>query len=223
MMAVIVARVSSRMFGGTGLSQNEEWIQASLKFAHDGFEAAQKLKQWPRFLRPLAQRLIPEIQAIHNAYKIAERASIPLMVNREKHGLEALDLIAWMSDQAKGAEKDKKFLAATLLKVSFAAYHTSAAAPTQLLYDLAAMPEYLEPLRTEIAQTVGPNGNISAKGFAQMIRMDSIMKESQRFNPLLLSSFHSVRWPRVVTDHPILQQSPSSASSPKITSYLTAL
>ncbi|KAI9837892.1 MAG: hypothetical protein M1837_002682 [Sclerophora amabilis] len=192
MMALIVARVSSRMFGGSDLSQNEEWVQASLKFAHDGFTAAQKLKQWPDLLKPIAQYLIPEIRAIRSFYEIAERAAVPLMEDRERHGIKALDLLAWMADQAKGSEKDLKFIAGTLLKVSFAAYHTSAAAPTQLLFDLAAMPEYMEPLRAEIAETIGPDGNISAKGFAQMSKMDSIMKESQRFNPLLLITFERV-------------------------------
>lgn len=92
-----------------------------------------------------------------------------------------------MADQAQGPEKDKKFLAGILLKVSFAAIHTSAAAPSQLIFELCAMPEYIEPLRRETEMAMAPNGIIDKQGFVKLVKLDSIMKESQRFNPLLLS------------------------------------
>ena len=92
-----------------------------------------------------------------------------------------------MADQAQGSEKDKKFIAGILLKVSFAAIHTSAAAPSQLIFDLCAMPEYIEPLRREMETAMTPDGVIDKQGFVKLVKLDSIMKESQRFNPLLLS------------------------------------
>lgn len=94
-----------------------------------------------------------------------------------------------MAEDAKGDEKDLAFLASILLKVSFAAIHTSAAAPTQLLYDLCDMPEYIEPLRREIDQNLDENGFLGRQGFQGLTKLDSIMKESQQFNPLLLSKF----------------------------------
>ncbi|KAE8423444.1 cytochrome P450 [Aspergillus pseudocaelatus] len=194
LMAVVVARVSSRMFGGPKLSRNRDWIEASLRFAHDGFNAAQKLKMWPHTFRFIGQHFIPEVRSIKNTYKIAERAIIPLLDEREvEKNKKTHDLLTWMYDQAQGAEKDKKFIAGTLLKVSFAAYHTSAAAPTQLLFDIAAMPELIAPLLDEYKSALRDNNhNISIKGFAQMVKMDSIMKESQRFNPLLLLTFERI-------------------------------
>jgi cytochrome P450 len=188
-MTKIVARVSSRMFGGTELSRNQEWIDASIAFAIDGFQGAQKLKRFPEFLKPIAKYFIPEISAIRNHYRAAEKAAIPLLNRREKTGETALDLLYWMSEQAKGSERDKKFLASILLKVSFAAIHTSAAAPSQLIYDLCEMPQYIQPLREEIDSVTEADGQIGKKGFLRMPKMDSIMKESQRFNPLLLSTF----------------------------------
>jgi hypothetical protein len=55
----IVARVSSRMFGGTTLSRNKEWIQSSIDFATDGFIGAQGLKKYPEFLKPIIARFVP--------------------------------------------------------------------------------------------------------------------------------------------------------------------
>ncbi|KAJ6195890.1 cytochrome P450 [Bipolaris maydis] len=188
----IVARVSSRMFGGTTLSRNKQWIQSSIDFATDGFIGAQALKKYPEFLKPLVAHFVPAIQNIKSHYAAAEKAAIPLLKERAANGTAAPDLLYWMAEDAKGEEKDLAFLAGILLKVSFAAIHTSAAAPTQLLYDLCDMPEYIEPLRREIDQNVDGNGLLDRQGFQALTKLDSIMKESQRFNPLLLITFERV-------------------------------
>ena len=113
----VVARVSSCMFGGTELSENEKWVEASIAFAIDGFHGAQKIKKFPHFLRPLAKHFIAEIRSIAAHYREAEKAAIPILKRREQTGEKALDLLYWMSDQAKGGECDLKFLAGILLKV----------------------------------------------------------------------------------------------------------
>lgn len=185
----IVARVSSRMFGGTTLSRNKKWVQSSIDFATDGFIGAQALKKYPELLKPLVARFIPAIQNVRNHYTAAEQAAIPLLKEREATGASAPDLLYWMNEDAKGDERDLTFLAGILLKVSFAAIHTSAAAPSRLLYDLCAMPEYIEPLRREIEENELSDGGFDRHGFQGLAKLDSIMKESQRFNPLLLSKF----------------------------------
>ena len=53
------------------------------------------------------------------------------------------------------------------------------------------MPEYIEPLRKEVESVLDPDGFIEKRSFNQLVKLDSIMKESQRFNPLLLST-HSI-------------------------------
>ena len=114
----MVARVSSCMFGGTELSENEKWVAASIAFAIDGFHGAQKIKRYPHILRPIAKYFIPEIRSIDGHYAEAEKAAIPILKARQKTGEKALDLLYWMSDQAKGSERDMKFIASILLKVS---------------------------------------------------------------------------------------------------------
>ncbi|KAK1468064.1 cytochrome P450 [Colletotrichum cuscutae] len=154
----IVARVSSCMFGGTTLSHNREWVQSSIDFAIDGFIGAQKLKRYPEFLKPLAARFIPEIAKIAGHYAAAEAAAIPLLESRLSTEDKAEDLLYWMAEQAKGEERDMAFLASILLKISFAAIHTSAAAPAQLIYDLCERPEIIETLRDEVESLTGNVG-----------------------------------------------------------------
>lgn len=183
----IVARASSRMFGGLALSRHTGWLNATLNFATDGFIGAQKIKSYSRLLRPLVAPFIPELKRIHRHYEAAEQAVVPLLHAREQQETKPSDFLQWMTDDAKDEEKNDSFIASIQLKITFAALHTSAAAPTQLLYDLCCMPEYIAPLREEIEAVLAEYGSLNKAGLMKLHKLDSVMKESQRFNPLLLS------------------------------------
>jgi hypothetical protein len=61
--------------------------------------------------------------------------------------------------------------------------HTSSMAITDVIFDLCATPEYVEPLRYEaervLAQT---NGEWQFSTIKKLHRLDSFLKESQRVN-----------------------------------------
>ena len=59
---------------------------------------------------------------------------------------------------------------------------------THALYHLAANPEYVEPLREEVERMVSKEGWTKAS-LDKMIKVDSFLKESQRFNGLGTSTF----------------------------------
>ena len=92
-----------------------------------------------------------------------------------------------MLESARGEENEDEFIASIQLKLRFAAIPTSAAAPTQILYDLCARPEYIAPLLCEVEEVVAEYGVMNKQALLTLVKMDSFMKESQRFNPLLLS------------------------------------
>jgi cytochrome P450 monooxygenase len=70
------------------------------------------------------------------------------------------------------------------LLVGLAVTHTSTMALCHALYDLISMPEYLEPLREEVARTL-PHGwyKGTQAALAEQVRLDSFFRESQRFGP----------------------------------------
>ncbi|KAI0195397.1 putative cytochrome P450 [Xylaria flabelliformis] len=193
----IVARVSSRMFGGTDLSRSEDWVKSTIDFAVDGFIGAQAIKQYPHVLRPIASKFIPAITNIKKHLETADRVIVPVLRARrqaqaagwpDSGGKPPSDFLQWMLGAAVGDEQDDSYIALIQLKLSFAAIHTSAAAPTQLLYDLCVMPEWIDILREEIELVKQATGSISSKQtLSRLEKLDSFMKESQRFNPLLLS------------------------------------
>ena len=182
----IVARATSQMFGGSQLSQNEEWVHSIIELGGDVFIAAQKIKRTPKILRPVAQYFIPELGKIKDHHATARRVIIPILKERETQPEKPSDFLQWMSNSALGPEKDKAFIASTLLKLSFDAIRTSAAALTQLLYDLCVMPQYIKPLRDEVQESLAEHGSFTKEALFRLDKLDSFMKESQRFNPLHL-------------------------------------
>ncbi|KAJ5134986.1 hypothetical protein N7526_006351 [Penicillium atrosanguineum] len=84
-------------------------------------------------------------------------------------------------------------MAYTALAISFAVIRISSSVPTHLLYDLCAQPEYIAPLREEIESVLREEGSLFTKGaLNKLFKLDSFMKESQRFNPLSLLTFGRV-------------------------------
>lgn len=57
---------------------------------------------------------------------------------------------------------------------------------SNVLYDLAAHPEYAEVLREEIERISAeePGGKLRKKTMPKLRKLDSFIKESQRVNPL---------------------------------------
>lgn len=54
----------------------------------------------------------------------------------------------------------------------------------QAVFDLVTHPEYIEPLRDEVRRVKASDGDAWTKAsITKLIKMDSFMKESQRFRP----------------------------------------
>ena len=148
---------------------------------------AKKIKNVPSMLRPIARYIIPEFRRIANHHSTACRILALLLGERASQPEKPSDFLQWMSDSAVGPEKRDAFIASIQLELSFAAIHKGAATPAQLIYDLCAMPKYIEPLREEVRASLAEHGSFSKDALLQLKKMDSFIKESQRFNPLFLS------------------------------------
>ena len=162
------------MFGGTELSRHKEWVDSTINFAVDGFIGAQAIMKYPHFIRPLVARWMPELSKIKVHQATAKRVIVPILKCREDLESKPTDFLQWMLDNAQGEETEKEFIASIQLKLSFAAIHTSAAAPSQLLFDLCARPEYISPIRQEIEEVRAAHGNIMT-GEGPIIDLGSIL------------------------------------------------
>jgi cytochrome P450 len=152
----------------------------------------EKLKLWHPWLRPIAQYFVPEMTRIRGDHQRALELLQPELGKRSRESDQAdpkprNDMIEWMQQRAKklGDESfDNKELANLQMLTATAAIHTTRLAIIHALYDLAARPEYIEPLREEIIEvTKDSKGVLRKQHLTQMRKLDSFMKESQRHNP----------------------------------------
>lgn len=99
-------------------------------------------------------------------------------------------------DDSHGREAEPDRLAARMLFLNFVSLHTTTTVTsllyhsTDLLnfvhaaYNLAAHPEYMEPLREDVQSAISEEG-WTKKGVMRMRKLDSFIKETMRMHPLL--------------------------------------
>lgn len=152
----------------------------------------EKLKQWHPYLRPIAQYFVPEMTRIRGDHQRALELLLPELNRRlvepaDPDSSTRNDMIQWMQDRARKTGDNSfnnKELANLQMLTATAAIHTTRLAIIHALYDLAARPEYVEPLRNEVLEvTKDSKGVLQKQHLTQMKMLDSFMKESQRHSP----------------------------------------
>ena len=68
-----------------------------------------------------------------------------------------------------------------IMLTNFAAIHTTSVTLTNVLFDIAARREYVEPLREEMEEVIRAHG-WTKEGMGKMRKLDSFMKESSRLS-----------------------------------------
>ncbi|RYO79388.1 hypothetical protein DL766_000126 [Monosporascus sp. MC13-8B] len=183
----IIARLSSRVFLGHELCRSPAWLRITIDYTMTVFRGVMALKRWPSFLRPVVWRFVPEVRRVNEQIDEAVHLITPIIKNKAESNSSSpettkparLDVFQWASEVANGRRYDP-----TLLQLGFsmASMHNTTDLATQVLYDLCAHPEYIEPLRKEV-ETVLEEEGMTKAGLARFKLMDSFMKESQRIKP----------------------------------------
>lgn len=190
----IVAQVSGRVFIGLDLCREEDWITTTIQFTLDVFAGAQAIKKWRPWLRPFVYRFIPELRRLYQLKKNARRFMVPVLKARKEAQLKEDyqkpdNFLQWLDNRATRFDaKSLENQTSIQLSLSLAAIHTTTGTCTHALYDLAAHPEYIQPLREELRMVLHENGGVFGNTtMSKLKKLDSFMKESFRVNPPGLS------------------------------------
>lgn len=187
----VIARLSSFVFMGETVCRDPAWLDVSVNYTIDAFNAARALRMWPTVLRPLVHWFMPSCQKLRQ-HLAAARTIIAREVERRTqakqiqidgstpHRADALD---WLDELSKayGSVSDPS---REQVSLALAAIHTTSNLITNVVYDLAAYPEYIEPLREEIKAVLEGDGSLMKTSLLKLKLMDSVIKESQRINPV---------------------------------------
>lgn len=178
---------------GEELCRDKKWNAASAAYTAKAFRAADPLREYPRWMRPIVHWFMPSCQEVRRALEEARRTLHPHIVRRNQIKAEALsrgekslfdDAIEWL-EQA-GSQKDA---ATGQITLSLVAIHTTTDLLQQTMVNLALHPELVQPLREEVISVLGSMG-LKKTALYELKLMDSVIKESQRQKPILASKLY---------------------------------
>ncbi|PYH45116.1 cytochrome P450 [Aspergillus saccharolyticus JOP 1030-1] len=187
----IVARLSTLAFLGARICRDEHWLNVSVNFTIDSFTGARDLKSWPSVLQPFVHWFLPSVQGVRKYMRIASTI-VDQEIERRRLIREGRlpaenpprsheDTLDWFHELAEGRPFH---MTRAQIGLTLAAIHTTSNLLTNVMYDLAAHPEYMQLLRDEIQTVINEDGGTLKKtSLTKMKKMDSVMKESQRMNP----------------------------------------
>ena len=185
----ILSRMSSRVFMGEELCRDVEWNNASSSYTLKAFRAIDRLRHYPRWMRPIVHWFLPYCWEVRRALSNAHKALEPHMQRRRKIKAERLasgdkspfdDSIEWM-EQA-GSTMDA---ASGQILLSLVAIHTTSDLLQQTMINIAMHPEILQPLREEAINVLTREG-LKKTALYNLKLMDSVIKESQRLKPIFI-------------------------------------
>ncbi|KAM0209061.1 hypothetical protein ACHAQD_011375 [Fusarium lateritium] len=194
-MVRIISRISARVFLGPEHCRNEEWLTTTAEYSESLFITGFILRVFPNFLRPFVAFLLPSYRTLLRNASSGRRIIGDII--RSRKAQQELgnhtddDILQWMVDSATGKETLPENIAQRVLILSLASIHTTAMTMTHAMYDLCARPEYFEPLRKETNNILG-DGGWDKTALNKLHRLDSFLKESQRFNPVFLLTFNRI-------------------------------
>lgn len=176
---------------GEELCSNEAWIKASSEYTTASFTNGDRLRAWPRSLRPLVHWFMPEAKEVREKLNAARRAIKPLIEQRQARKAEAIakgesppaynDSLEWF-EQEYTAGYDP---AVSQISLSIVAIHTTSDLLQMTMFSIARHPELFAPLREEIIRVLGSHG-LTKLALYDLKLMDSVIKEAQRLKPVLL-------------------------------------
>ncbi|RDX42959.1 cytochrome P450 [Lentinus brumalis] len=188
----IVARASNRAFVGLPLCRDEGFLDLCIRFTRVVIKDRYVISLFPRSLKPLVGSLISETKkSIRRAVQYLKPTLDEKKTMMEQNGDDwddkPNDMLQWIFDEAIRRENPDWGVAERVLLVNFAAIHTSSTSFTHSIFDLAARPEYQQPLRDEIESVVADEGWTKA-AMGKMWKLDSFLRESQRYNGISMTT-----------------------------------
>lgn len=185
-MQLLIAQLTARIFVGKELCRNRDWIQIALGYTANRAAAIKELHQYGRLI-PIVHWFIPSCRALRACVRDARPlVESVLTTHRKTQGKvqkeESIDALSWI-DGVAGETGVKYDPTLTQLRLAYAAVHTTSDMMTKVLAAICEHDELIEPLREEIVAVVTEHGWTEA-GLAKMILLDSVLKETQRLEPL---------------------------------------
>ncbi|KAM3522815.1 hypothetical protein MY4038_008455 [Beauveria bassiana] len=195
------------------LADDEAWLATAIAYSENGFAHSLLLRVFPDWAKPVAALCLPTGWSVGAALRRARRQLVPLIRERRRRETADVDYVRpndflqHLMDGGGADDNDDNITVQRLMVVYLGAGPSTMIAILQILLDLCAHPEYIEPLRQEAIQVLRGSGGYSRQALADMRRLDSFMRETQRLSsPTGLGLHAIVREPVTLHDGVVLPE-----------------
>ncbi|GME45485.1 Cytochrome P450 [Neofusicoccum parvum] len=186
----IVAAVTAFISLGPDLSQDPRFLDVYADYASAVLEATTAATRVPLWARWAVAPWVGAVRRLARRRREAHEVLRGVVEGRRRRwvdgdGEKPDDLLQWTMDKADGfgVWEDSGVVRAHL-GVVFAAVHTTTLSATNALYSLAALPDFLPELRSEITDALARHdGAMTFAALQDMKKLDSFLKESMRLHP----------------------------------------
>lgn len=189
-IARAVSRISTRIFLGEEMCDNDEWVEAVATYSRAAFQSGHELRGWPWWARRFVHWFMPSAQKVRELLPPCRRILNPIVEKRKALKAQARargepeprfdDSLEWF-EKEYGPGYDPAIVQLTLSTV---AIDTTSDLMQSTMLQLARHPEYMQPLRDEIVEVLGKQG-LKKVALYNLKFMDSFLKETQRMKPIL--------------------------------------
>ena len=161
-------------------------------FTMNVFYAVPSIRKYPSFLRWMSLYFSREVKEVHKSLDTMKRLIRPIIEeNLQYNGEDTApnNMCTWnFRNSTQKQREDLNIQAQMQLSVSMAAIHTTSMTATNVIFDLAARPEYIGPLQEEIAaiKATETTPYLNKSSMPKLKKLDSFLKESHRVNPISL-------------------------------------
>lgn len=182
----VVVMLNAVAFVGTDLSRDQYWQEAAANYSSDVAVACRSLQSYPAWMRRFVHPFIFEKLGF-NQRRRSTAAMLRPRITLAKFNEPGTTLIEFVKARL-GPERgyDLDLMARIQLRAALASTESMSQVLTSALFDLAARPEYVIPLRKEIEAHVPHDGEWNIKMLRSLSKLDSFVKESNRAHPLYL-------------------------------------
>ncbi|WQF87922.1 Putative cytochrome P450 [Colletotrichum destructivum] len=180
------------------LREDEDYLSTATNYSEHGFKHNFLLRVVPDRLKPVVAWFLPTSWGVDRALRKAEKLVIPVMRERQRREQEDPayerpdDFLQHLIDGGRELEDDEATTVQRLMVTYLGSGPSTIIAVAQVLFDLCAHPEYVEVLREEALQVLRTHGGFTKQALADMKKMDSFMRESQRLSPPTLLGFNAI-------------------------------
>lgn len=186
----LITRSTSRVFVGPSLCRNPEWLQTATGYTTDINAVSDDLKAYHKIFHPIIAPFLSSYRQLQARFVSAKMLLLPLLQERSRvKGKEGnkVDLLQWLVESARGEDAKPDRLVRRALLLNKLSIHPTAITAVNVLLNLCARPEYVEPLRQEMREAIDAAGRIKLSALNAMKKTDSFMKETQRLDTPSLS------------------------------------